>query len=206
MAEDRLTGDRLTACIRTEIAKTVDVLTAMMADRALLECVERVAAACAASIDSGGKIMFCGNGGSAADSQHLAAELVGKLVFDRPGMPGLALTVNTSVLTAVGNDFGYEFVFSRQIESLGRPGDVLVGISTSGRSRNVVAAMAAARAHDLVTVAMTGPAHGPIAHLADHWIAVPHSETQKIQEGHIVLGHILCALVEEQLHGDAKWR
>jgi D-sedoheptulose 7-phosphate isomerase len=199
MAEDRLTG-----FIRTEIAKTADVMNAMLADQALLECVERVAAACATSIDAGGKIMFCGNGGSAADSQHLAAELVGKLGFDRPGMPGLALTANTSVLTAVGNDFGYDFVFSRQIESLGRPGDVLVGISTSGRSRNVVAAMEAGRARDLVTVAMTGPAGGPMADVADHWIAVPHPETQKIQEGHIVLGHIVCALVEERIHGNRR--
>jgi D-sedoheptulose 7-phosphate isomerase len=184
-----------------EVAKTVALMQAMAADRGLQSTVERVAGACAGSIAAGGKVMFCGNGGSAADSQHLAAELVGKLVFDRPGMAGLALTVDTSALTAIGNDFGYEFVFSRQVEALGRPGDVLVGISTSGRSKNVVRAFEAARARGIVTVAMTGQARGPVAELADHWIAVPHSETQKIQEGHIVVGHIFCALIEAQIHG-----
>lgn len=148
--------------------------------------------------------MFCGNGGSASDSQHLAAELVGKLVFDRPGMPGMALTVDTSALTALGNDFGFEFIFSRQVEALGRSGDVLVGISTSGRSKNVVTAMRRAREQGIVTVAMTGANPGFVAELADHWIAIPHTETQKIQEGHIVLGHIFCALVEEKIHGSRR--
>jgi D-sedoheptulose 7-phosphate isomerase len=190
--------------IRTEVSKTMAVMQAILADPALLQTVEDVSEACAKSIASGGKIMFCGNGGSAGDSQHLAAELVGKLVFNRPGMAGMALTVDTSILTAVGNDFGYEFVFSRQVESLGRPGDVLVGISTSGSSKNVVRAMEVARAQRIVTVAMTGINPGPMATLADHWIAVPHTETQKIQEGHIVLGHIFCALAEEAIHGKRK--
>jgi len=184
-----------------EVAKTVEVMQAMAADRQLQVSVNRVAEACAAAIAAGRKVMFCGNGGSAADSQHLAAELVGKLVFDRPGMAGLALTVDTSALTAIGNDFGYEFVFSRQVEALGRAGDVLVGITTSGRSKNVLRAFEAARACGIVTVAMTGEVRGPVADLADHWLAVPHAETQKIQEGHIVLGHIFCALVEARIHG-----
>ncbi len=196
--------DRLSGYIRKEISKTVEVMQAILADRALIDTVERVGAACAKSIAAGGKVMFCGNGGSAGDSQHLAAELLGRLVFDRPAMSGMALTVDTSALTAVGNDFGYEFVFSRQVEGLGRAGDVLVGISTSGRSKNVVKAMEAARARGIVTVAMTGANRGPMADLADHWIAVPHTETQKIQEGHIVLGHIFCALVEEAIHGKRK--
>ena len=184
-----------------EITKTVAVLQAMSADRELKANVERVAEACASAIAAGGKVMFCGNGGSAADSQHLAAELVGKLVFDRPGMAGLALTVDTSALTAIGNDFGYEFVFARQVEALGRPGDVLVGITTSGRSKNVLHAFEAARERGIVTVAMTGQERGPVAEAADHWLAVPHAETQKIQEGHIVLGHIFCALIEARIHG-----
>ena len=190
--------------VRSEVTKTVDVMQAILADQALIDTVERVGEACAKSIAGGGKIMFCGNGGSAGDSQHLAAELVGKLVFDRPGMPGLALTVDTSALTAVGNDFGYESVFSRQVEALGRSGDVLIGISTSGRSKNVVKAMAAARARGIATVAMTGANRGPMVDLADHWIAVPHTETQKIQEGHIVLGHIFCALVEDKIYGGRR--
>jgi len=190
--------------VRSEIHKTVEVMQAILADQELLETVQRVGEACARSILADGKVMFCGNGGSAADSQHLAAELVGKLVFNRPGMSGIALTVDTSALTAVGNDFGFECVFSRQIEAIGRAGDVLVAISTSGRSKNVVKAMQAARARGIVTVAMTGENPGLMAELADHWIAVPHGETQKIQEGHIVLGHIFCALVEEKVHGDHK--
>jgi len=184
-----------------EVGKTIDVLQAMAGDAQLQRTVERVAEACADAIAAGGKVMFCGNGGSAADSQHLAAELVGKLVFDRPGMAGLALTVDTSALTAIGNDFGYEFVFARQVEALGRAGDVLVGITTSGRSKNVLRAFEAARARGIVTVAMTGQARGPVAEAADHWLAVPHGETQKIQEGHIVLGHIFCALIEARIHG-----
>lgn len=184
-----------------EVGKTVVVMQAMAADDGLRHTVERVAETCAKAIAAGGKVMFCGNGGSAADSQHLAAELVGKLVFDRPGMAGLALTVDTSALTAIGNDFGFEFVFARQVEALGRAGDVLVGITTSGRSKNVLRAFEAARDRGIVTVAMTGQARGPVADAADHWLAVPHAETQKIQEGHIVLGHIFCALIEARIHG-----
>src|ERR1022692_3839190 len=155
-------------------------MQAMLADPNLVDTVERVGGECARAIAGGGKVMFCGNGGSAADCQHLAAELVGKLVFNRPGMPGLALTVDTSALTAIGNDYGYQYVFARQIEALGRAGDVLIGISTSGRSENVVNAIEVARGRDIVTVAMTGANRGPMAELADHWIAVPHTETQKI--------------------------
>lgn len=190
--------------VQTEISKTIEVMRRVLADEVLLDVVETIGEVCARAILNGGKIMFCGNGGSAGDSQHLAAELVGKLVFARPALPGLALTVDTSALTALGNDFGYESVFSRQIEALGRAGDVLIGISTSGRSRNIISAMQAARARGIVTVAMTGETRGPMADLADHWLAIPHTETQKIQEGHIVLGHIFCALVEEEIFGARK--
>lgn len=190
--------------VRTEVAKTIEVMQSMLADEALIATVERVGRVCARAIADGRKVMFCGNGGSAGDSQHLAAELVGKLVFNRPAMAGLALTVDTSALTAIGNDFGYEHVFARQIEGLGRPGDVLVGISTSGNSKNVVAAMERARANGIVTVAMTGSKRCAMSEIADHWIAIPHAETQKIQEGHIVLGHIFCALVESEIHGSRR--
>jgi D-sedoheptulose 7-phosphate isomerase len=193
--------NRLTDYARAEVNKTIATMQAVVADEQLLAVVTRIGRLCAQSIRAGGKVMFCGNGGSAADSQHLAAELVGKLVFDRPAMAGLALTVDTSALTAVGNDFGYEHVFSRQVDGLGRAGDVLVGISTSGRSKNVVRAMEAARAKGIHTVAMTGAQRGPMADLADEWLAVPHSETQKIQEGHITLGHIFCAIAEQEIHG-----
>lgn len=190
--------------IRSEIEKTVSMMQAILTDYTILDTVQAIGTACASAIRSGGKVMFCGNGGSAGDSQHLAAEMVGKLVFDRPGMPGLALTTDTSALTAIGNDFGYEHVFSRQVEALGRSGDVLIGLSTSGGSKNVIKAMEVARAKNIITVAMTGAKRSRMADLADHWLYVPHDETQKIQEGHIVLGHIFCALIEEEIHADKK--
>ncbi len=190
--------------IKSEITKAVDVMHSILNDAALLATVENIGKACAAAVRNGNKVMFCGNGGSAGDSQHLAAEMIGKLVFDRPAMAGLALTTDTSALTAVGNDFGYEHVFSRQVDGLGRAGDVLIGISTSGGSKNVIKAMEVARARGIVTVAMTGAKRGPMADLADHWMAIPHTETQKIQEGHIVLGHIFCALMEAEIHADKK--
>jgi D-sedoheptulose 7-phosphate isomerase len=189
---------------RGEIEKSVQLLQSMLLDTSLLDIVEQIADRCARAIAGGGKVMFCGNGGSAADSQHLAAELVGKLVFPRRAMAGLALTTDSSALTAIGNDFGFEHVFSRQVEGLGRPGDVLVGISTSGKSRNVTLAFETARKVGIATVAMTGKAPGPMSALADMWLAVPHRETQKIQEGHIVLGHIFCALVEARIHGESR--
>lgn len=190
--------------LRAEVSRSVEVMQAILADTALIETVDRIAVAITQAIANGGKVMFCGNGGSAGDSQHLAAELVGKLVFDRPAMAGMALTVDTSALTAVGNDFGYEYVFSRQVEGLGRTGDVLVGISTSGRSKNVVKAMESARQRGIVTIAMTGATRGPMADLADYWLAIPATETPKIQEGHIVLGHVFCAMVEQEIHGRDK--
>lgn len=186
--------------VRDELRKSAALIDAMLADNALLSTVCRVADSCSAAIASGGKIMFCGNGGSAADAQHLAAELVGKLVHPRPAMAGLALTTDSSALTAIGNDFGYEHVFARQLEGLGRPGDVLIGISTSGRSRNVVLAFEAAKRLSISTVAMTGEVAGPMAEVADYWLAIPHRETPKIQEGHITLGHIFCSIVESTIH------
>ena len=150
------------------------------------------------TIRAGGKIMFCGNGGSAADSQHLAAELVGRQNYNRAPAAGLALTVDTSALTAIGNDYGYETVFSRQVEALGNSGDVLIGISTSGRSANVVAAFEAAQKKGITTVAFTGQDARDMD-IADMRLCVPASETAKIQELHITCGHIVFALAERIL-------
>jgi D-sedoheptulose 7-phosphate isomerase len=150
------------------------------------------------SLRSGGKVMFCGNGGSAADSQHLAAELVGRQNYDRAPAAGLALTVDTSALTALCNDYGYESVFARQVEALGRVGDVLIGISTSGRSINVVRALEAAKARGITTVSFTGYKPRDMS-IAEYQLNVPASETAKIQELHIICGHIIFALVELSL-------
>jgi len=148
------------------------------------------------TLRAGGKILWCGNGGSAGDSQHLAAELVGRYRRERRGMASLALTTDSSALTSIANDYGYEAVFSRQVEALGVEGDLLVGISTSGNSQNVVAALAAARRHGMATVAFTGAGGGRIAKLADHLFAVASKETARIQEAHILAGHMLCDWIE----------
>jgi D-sedoheptulose 7-phosphate isomerase len=150
------------------------------------------------SLRAGGKVMFCGNGGSAADSQHLAAELVGRQNYDRAAAAGLALTVDTSALTAVGNDYGYDSVFSRQVEALGNASDVLIGISTSGRSVNVVRAIEAAKRKGITTVSFTGHEPRDMV-IAEMQLCVPASETAKIQELHITSGHIIFALVERIL-------
>jgi D-sedoheptulose 7-phosphate isomerase len=172
--------------------------------RAEFQLLEPIAAAMTETVRSGGKILWCGNGGSAADSQHLAAELVGRFRQKRAAIPSIALNTNTSVLSAIGNDYGYEYVFSRQVEALGNPGDLLVGISTSGNSLNVIKAIEAARSRDLITVALTGAGGGNVGQIADHLFAVPSRETARIQEMHIMIGHILCDWVELNWVRNAK--
>ena len=169
----------------------------------MCEQAEDIAAAAKACVDSlkhGHKILLCGNGGSAADAQHIAAEFVSRFNLDRAALPALALTVDTSILTACGNDYGFEQVFARQVEAFGAQGDVLIGISTSGASPNVLLAMAAARRRRMVTIAMCGLG-GTLRGLGDHVIAVPSQETPRIQEAHITAGHIICGLVEEAMFG-----
>jgi D-sedoheptulose 7-phosphate isomerase len=144
--------------------------------------------------------MFAGNGGSAADAQHLAGELVSRFYYDRPAIAGLALTTDSSILTAIGNDYNYECIFSRQIEALGRSGDVFVGISTSGRSPNVLGGLAAARRLGLRTVGLTGHSGGDMAALCDIVIRIPSDSTPLIQQGHLLVGHLLCAMIEDAIH------
>jgi D-sedoheptulose 7-phosphate isomerase len=163
------------------------------------ELLKSIADAMIEALRSGNKVLWCGNGGSAADSQHLAAELVGRFRRDRPAMASIALTTNTSILTAIANDFGYDTVFGRQVEALGRPGDVLVGISTSGNSPNVCAALSAARSMGIKTVAMTGSDGGKLAANADLVLRIDSKETARIQEAHILCGHIVCDLIESSL-------
>ena len=155
----------------------------------------------AESLRAGGKVLAFGNGGSAADAQHFAAELVGRFLRERAAWPALALSTDTSVLTAVGNDLGYENIFRRQVDAHGRPGDVAVGITTSGHSPNVLAALRLARSRGLVTVGLTGNGGGEARELVDHLIDVPHRETARIQEVHAMVVHVLCQVVEEELAG-----
>jgi len=182
-----------------EIRRTSELLQTMLGDPRLIADTERVADRCVEAIRRGNKVMFAGNGGSAADAQHLAAELVGKLSYDRPGLPSMSLTTDTSILTAIGNDYGYEDVFQRQVQSIGVKGDVLIGISTSGRSKNLVKAFGVARDKGILTVGMTGQTGGDMLAVSDLCLRVPSTDTQKIQEAQIVLGHIFCGLVERAM-------
>lgn len=150
----------------------------------------------AAALAAGGKIMFCGNGGSAADSQHLASELTGRFIKDRRPLAGLALTTDSSALTCIGNDYSFDDVFSRQVQGLGRAGDALIGISTSGNSANVLRAVEAARAMGIYTLGLLGRDGGKLAALCDASIIVPHGVTARIQEAHLLIGHTLCGLIE----------
>ena len=179
--------------IQQAIADHVAVIQALPAQQALLE---KIAAEMTRAVLAGNKVLWCGNGGSAADSQHLAAELVGRFRRERRSLPSIALTTDTSLLTAVANDYGYESVFSRQVEALCRAGDVVVGISTSGNSRNICAALETARSIGAFTVAFTGASGGLIAAIADAVLYIPSKDTARIQEAHILCGHILCDWIE----------
>jgi D-sedoheptulose 7-phosphate isomerase len=165
----------------------------------LLKTVAKVSEILVNALRQGNKVLLFGNGGSAADAQHIAAELVGRFAFDRPALPALALSVNSSCLTAIGNDYGYEKVFSRQVEALARSGDVAIGISTSGNSPNVIWAMSTAKKIGLHTIALTGSKGGNLKAAVDHCICVPSDETPRIQECHILIGHIVSELVESEI-------
>ena len=188
---------------------------AVLADaaRAMARLERRTAPAVAAAseamiacLESGGTVFFCGNGGSAADAQHFACELAGRYLFDRPSLASIALTTNTSSLTAIGNDYGFDEVFARQLESLGTPGDVLVALSTSGGSRNVLRAVETAHALGMIVIAMTGlKGRGPaFAAMCDLAMVSPHLSTPRIQEGHLAMGHAFCELVERSLFGHGR--
>jgi D-sedoheptulose 7-phosphate isomerase len=183
----------LYSCALAEHRALFDGLHALQPD------VERIGARLAATLAAGGKLMLCGNGGSAADSQHLAAELSGRFVLDRPPLAGLALSTDSSALTCIGNDYGFDAVFERQLRGLGRAGDALVLISTSGKSANLLRAAAAARAMGITTIGLLGRDGGPLLALCDDAVVVRHATTARIQEAHIFIGHNWCALIEQAL-------
>lgn len=185
--------------VRSSISEGIEVHRAMLDDEALAESAAAVVEALVASISDGGKVLLCGNGGSAADAQHLAAELIGRFCLEREAFPAIALADNVAALTAIGNDYGYGDVFVRSVRGLGKPGDVLIGISTSGASENVVQALRAARERQIITVALVGAADTPMGQAADHVLSVPGPSTARIQEGQILLGHALFELVEREL-------
>jgi D-sedoheptulose 7-phosphate isomerase len=185
--------------IRDQIRETARNLDLMASDDELVGMIGGVASACVTALKDGHKVLFAGNGGSAADAQHMAGELVSRFAYDRPGLPAFALTTDTSVLTAIGNDYGYEHLFARQLEAVGAAGDVFFGISTSGRSPNVLKALDVARGKGIVTVGMTGHHGGQMPERCDYLLRVPSDSTPRIQEGHIAIGHAICQIIEAQI-------
>jgi D-sedoheptulose 7-phosphate isomerase len=171
-------------------------------DSKLCESLIDVAKVCTHALKSGNKILLAGNGGSAADAQHIAGEFVSRFMFDRPGLSAIALTTDTSILTAIGNDYGYEKLFARQLQAHGQAGDVFIGYSTSGTSPNIIRAFEEAQKLGLISVGLTGNKGGSMCELCDYLFEVPSGLTPKIQEGHLMLGHILCGLVENAMFGE----
>jgi D-sedoheptulose 7-phosphate isomerase len=190
--------------IKGIIQASIDVKAEILQNDALLktitDCVDLVTAA----FKNGNKVLFCGNGGSAADAQHLAAEFSGRFYTDRDALPAEALHCNTSYITAVANDYSYDVIYSRIIKGIGKKGDVLIGLSTSGNSKNIMNAFEVAREKGLITIGFTGATGGKMKSLSDHLINVPSTDTPRIQESHILLGHIICQLVEEKLYPTEK--
>lgn len=185
--------------ILEQINEAHRVVAAMLEDAKLITTTEAAAVACINTLQSGGKILLAGNGGSAADAQHIAGEFVSRFAFDRPGLAAIALTTDTSILTAIGNDYGYERLFSRQVQALGNRGDIFIGYSTSGKSANILRAFEESKTKGLICVGLTGNLGGSMRELCDYLLEIPSSDTPKIQEGHLVIGHIICGLVERAI-------
>lgn len=185
--------------VSRSIASSIEIKQKLLDSAEIVSQMASVSEILIEAVQTGNKPLLFGNGGSAADAQHIAAEFVGRFAFNRPALPALALSVNTSCVTAIGNDYGFDLVFARQIEALGRSGDVAIGISTSGNSPNILRAFAVAKQMGMYTVALTGATGGKLKGAVDHCICVPSNETPRIQECHILIGHIISELVEETI-------
>ena len=183
--------------IRNIIQASIDVKTQILGDDTLLQTVQDCVNIIVTAFEKGNKVLFCGNGGSASDAQHLAAEFSGRFYTDRDALPAEALHCNTSYITAVANDYSYDVIYSRLLKGIGNPGDILVGLSTSGNSKNIVKAFETAKEKGMTTIAFTGASGGKLKPLSDQLINIPSDDTPRIQESHITLGHIICQLVEE---------
>lgn len=185
--------------IKKLISDSIATKQMVLEDQELLSSIQQAAQACIDAFKADKKVLFCGNGGSAADAQHISAELSGRFYTDRPPLYSEALHVNSSYMTAVANDYSYDVVYSRMVEACGRKGDVLVGITTSGNSKNILAAMETARKQGMITIGMTGQSGGKMNDCCDIMLRVPSSDTPRIQESHILIGHIICQLIEETI-------
>ena len=187
--------------IKSIISASIEVKQAILGDETMIQRLSDVSQLVTTAFKNGNKVLFCGNGGSAADAQHLAAEFSGRFYTDRDALPAEALHVNTSYLTAVANDYSYDVVYARLIKGIGNKGDVLIGLSTSGNSKNIMEAFKVAKEKGMITIGFTGATGGSMKELSDYLFNVPSKDTPRIQESHIMLGHIICQLVEEQYFG-----
>ena len=187
--------------ISNQVKKSIEVKQKLLGNQQLMNLIQEVALKCVKVYKNGNKTLIAGNGGSAADAQHIAGEFVSKFYFDRPGLASIALTTDTSIITAIGNDYGYEKLFSRQVQANGVTGDIFIGISTSGNSTNVIEALKECKEKGIITVGLTGEKGGEMAEICDYCIKIPSNETPRIQESHILIGHIICAVVEEAIFG-----
>ena len=187
--------------LKNEITESIEVKSLLCESEPVLNKVIEIALACLDSLERGGKIIFCGNGGSFADAQHLSAEFTSRFLFDRPALASIALGTNNSGLTAMGNDYGYENIFLRELEALGKPEDILIGITTSGNSHNIIKGVHAAKKIGITTFILTGQSGGKLKGLAD-CVHIPSNDTARIQEFHILLGHIICGFVEKAMFKD----
>lgn len=189
--------------INLSMMDTKSVVEGMLDNIELVDTISNVVNCCIFALNNKKKIILAGNGGSAADCQHIAGEFVSRFMFDRPGLPAVALTTDTSILTAIGNDYGYEQIFSRQIQSIGNSKDILFAYSTSGKSENIINGLQQAKSQDIITIGLTGTMNNSskMSEYCDHLIRIPSVSTPKIQEGHLIVGHIICGAVEESLFG-----
>jgi D-sedoheptulose 7-phosphate isomerase len=185
-----------------QLKEAYEVEKRILEDEALVSVIEAVARRCAEAYKAGRKTLIAGNGGSAADAQHIAAEFIGRFSFERPSLPSIALTTDTSMLTAIGNDYGFENIFRRQVQGQGVKGDVFIGLSTSGRSANIIAALEECKQREIVTVSLTGAGDHKMAEISDYCIVVPSTSTPRIQEAHTLIGHLICSAVEAALFVD----
>ena len=191
----------MTDYIKQQINESIQVKKSIYNNSFLISQIEEVSKVILDIYKNGNKTLIAGNGGSAADAQHIAGEFVSKFYFDRPGIPSLALTTDTSIITAIGNDYGYEKLFARQIQANGQKGDLFIGISTSGNSANIIEALYECKNKGIITVGLTGKNGGEMSNLCDYCIKVPSDQTPRIQESHILIGHIICSIIEEELFG-----
>ena len=196
--------NKLNQFIEKQVRDSINVKKSILGNNEILKLVSKISLEIVKAYKNGHKVLIAGNGGSAADAQHMAGELVSRFYFDRPGLPAIALTTDSSIITAIGNDYSYNRIFSRQIESNGQNGDIFIGISTSGNSKNIIEALIQSKKQGIINIGLTGKDGGTMKHQCDYCVCVPSEETPRIQESHLLIEHIICSIVEEELFGKNK--